>query len=128
MTALSGHVEAQHAYTEWFKNVVQILPSVRHHSWLDIERKIKTYRNYWQRHWESLYDIRREDTAENNMFFNKPWSEVTEQEIDDLAARLPAETGGWIFHRKLDLSRPTPHVEIPTAHPVIIEGWIKEIA
>jgi hypothetical protein len=111
MTALSGHVEAQHAYTEWFKNVVQILPSVRHHSWLDIERKIKTYRNYWQRHWESLYDIRQEDTAENNMFFDKPWSEVTDDDIRELASRLASELGGHIFHAKINWSRKTPHIE-----------------
>ena len=127
-SALRGDAGAIERYQEWLRQIVDSLPGVRHYSWWDMGRKIRSYRGYWQGHWESLYDIRREDTAENNMFFNKPWSEVTEQEIDDLAARLPAETGGWIFHRKLDLSRPTPHVEIPTAHPVIIEGWIKEIA
>jgi hypothetical protein len=127
-SALRGDAGAIERYQEWLRQIVDSLPGVRHYSWWDMGRKIRSYRGYWQGHWESLYDIRREDTAENNMFFNKPWSEVTEQEIDDLAARLPAETGGWIFHRKLELSRPTPHVEIPTAHPVIIEGWIKEIA
>jgi glycosyltransferase involved in cell wall biosynthesis len=110
IAALSGHAEAQHAYTEWFKNVVQVLPSVRHYSWLDIERKIKTYRGYWQRHWESLYDIRQEDTAENNMFFNKPWREVTDDDINSLATRLADEMGGHIFHTKIDWNRKTPHI------------------
>lgn len=111
MTALSGHVEAHHAYSTWFKNVVDALPSVRHYSWFDIERKIKTYRGYWQKHWESLYDIRQEDTAENNMFFDKPWSEVTDDDIRDLAVRLSSEMGGHIFHNKISWSRKTPHIE-----------------
>jgi hypothetical protein len=50
---------------------------------------------------------------------------VTDEEIDGLAARLAQETGGWIFHRRLDLTRATPHVEIKASHPVLIEGWIK---
>ena len=32
--------------------------------------------------------VGREDTAENNMFFDKPWSEVTEQDIKDLSIKL----------------------------------------
>ena len=111
MTALSGHAEAHHAYSAWFKNIVDGLPSVRHYSWFDIERKIKTYRGYWQKHWESLYDIRQEDTAENNMFFDKPWSDVTDDDIKVLAHRLSSELGGHIFHTKISWSRKTPHIE-----------------
>ena len=122
--ALSGDPNAKQAYQEWFSQVVENLPGVRHYSWWDMKRKIRTYRGYWQGHWESLYNIRREDTAENNMFFDKPWSQVTDQEIDDLAERLARDTGGWIFHRRLDLSRATPHVEISVSHPVVIEEWI----
>jgi hypothetical protein len=111
MTALSGHPEAQHAYSTWFKHIVDALPSVRHYSWFNIERKIKTYRGYWQKHWESLYDIRQEDTAENNMFFDKPWSDVTDDDIKTLAHRLSTELGGHIFHNKISWSRKTPHIE-----------------
>lgn len=111
MAALHGDIEAYDDYAKWFTNVVAMLPTVRHHSWLDIERKIKTYRGYWQRHWESLYNIRQEDTVENNMFFDKPWSEVTDEEIKELAIRLASETGGHIFHSKIDWSRPTPHLK-----------------
>jgi hypothetical protein len=111
IAALSGNDEALHAYQEWFKNVIGILPSPRHFSWFDIERKIKTYKNYWQKHWESLYDISQEDTAENNMFFDKQWSEVTDAEISELALRLASELGGHIFHRKIDWKNKAPHLE-----------------
>ena len=97
-----------------------------HYSWFDIERKIKTYKNYWQRHWESLYNIRQEDTVENNMFFNKKWSEVTDQDIEDLASRLEEEMGGWIFHKKIDFNNPTPSLNVEdNAHPEKIKEWIK---
>jgi hypothetical protein len=108
MAALAGNKQAQEAYEDWFKSTVEQLPSIRHFSWFDIPRKIRTYKNFWQRHWESLYGIKQEDTAENNKFFNKPWSQVTDKEIDDLAKRMEKELGGHIFHSKIDWSRPTP--------------------
>jgi hypothetical protein len=53
------------------------------------------------------------------MFFDKPWAEVTDQEIDDLSVKLESEMGGWIFHEKVDFSRKTPHVTINRAEPNI---------
>jgi hypothetical protein len=47
------------------------------------------------------------------MFFDKPWSEVTEEEIKKLAVRLSSELGGHIFHKKIDWSKKTPHLTIP---------------
>jgi len=106
MHALNGNVEALKAYEQWLQMCVATLPSVKHYSWIDIERKIKTYRDYWQAHWESLYNIKQEDTAQNNMFFDKQWSEVTDIEIKELAERLSKESGGHIFHTKVDWNKP----------------------
>ena len=111
IAALSGDTNALASYEQWFKSVVSQLPSVRHFSWIDIKRKIKTYKGYWQRHWESLYDIRQEDSAENNKFFDKPWADVTDEEINELAKRMAKELGGHIFHSKIDWSRPTPWIK-----------------
>ena len=112
MAALQGNIDALQSYENWFNQVVENIPSVRHFSWYDLERKIRTYRDFWQRFWESLYDIKQEDTPENNMFFDKKWSEVTDEEIKELAERLKNETGGHVFHRKIDFSSPTPFVRI----------------
>ena len=112
VAAMAGNENALEAYENWFRLIVNDLPSVRHFSWFDIERKIRTYRDFWQRHWESLYNVQQEDTAENNMFFDKPWSEVTDEEISMLAKRLAAELGGHVFHTKVDWSRPTPHLKV----------------
>ena len=112
ISALSGDKKSLDVYTDWFKRNIETLPGVRHHSWLDLSRKIRTYRDYWSKHWQSLYDVEQEDTVENNMFFDKPWSEVTEKEIDELAERLAKETGGHVFHSKIDWSTPTPYLQL----------------
>ena len=117
--ALSGNKDALDSYQQWFQNVVDMLPGVHHYSWFDIERKIKTYKNYWQRHWESLYDITQEDTPENNMFFDKTWKEVTSIEIKEKAKLLADATGGHVFHSKFDANLPTPHVNITRNHPEV---------
>jgi glycosyltransferase involved in cell wall biosynthesis len=117
MRALSGEPGTKNAYQNWFQRNVDMLPAVLHYSWFDLERKIRTYRDYWQKHWESLYDIKQEDTAENNMFFQKPWSEVTDENISELAVKLASETGGHIFHTPIDWSRPTSHLNIRLTPP-----------
>ena len=60
LSSLSGGVEN---YEKWVNLMVSSLPTVHHYSWFNIERKIKTYKNYWQKHWESLYDIKQEKKA-----------------------------------------------------------------
>ena len=122
--ALAGSEDALNQFQVWFLRMLEFLPSVRHYSWWNMPRKIKSYRGFWQRHWESLFDIKREDTAENNMFFDKPWSEVTDQEIEELSERLQREMGGWVFHRKIDFSRKTPSLCVPNSHPVLAKSWM----
>ena len=109
---MQGNKQALENYQKWFSHLVNVMPSIKHYSWIDIDRKIKTYKNYWQRHWESLYDVKQEDTAENNMFFDKPWADVDEQEISELAQRLAKETGGHVFHSKIDWNNPMPHLTL----------------
>ena len=82
---------------------------------------LKTYKNYWSQHWQSLYDIEQEDTPENNMFFNKSWTNVTEDEIKSLGDKLSKEMGGWIFHSKVDFSKKTPHIKVDRNQPKVME-------
>ena len=112
-------------FENWFKDIIDRLPSVHHYSWFDISRKIKTYSGFWSRHWQSLYNINQEDTPENNMFFNKSWEDVTEDDITTLSSKLEKEMGGWIFHSKVDFSTPTPHITLDVGHPEVIKDWIK---
>jgi glycosyltransferase involved in cell wall biosynthesis len=112
-------------YETWLNQVLTQVPAVQHYSWFNIERKIGTYRNYWSSHWQSLYDINQEDTAENNMFFDKPWSEISEGDISDLSSRLSEEMGGWIFHSKVNFDAKTPHITINRSHPGVAKDWVQ---
>ena len=103
--AVNGNDEALKMYGEWFNRCAELLPGVHHYSWYDLGRKIRTYRDYWSRHWESLYDIPQDDSPENNMFFQKSWVDVNENDIDSLATRLEEDMGGWVFHEPLDFSK-----------------------
>tara|TARA_R100000664_G_scaffold27406_1_gene38035 strand:+ start:960 stop:2885 length:1926 start_codon:yes stop_codon:yes gene_type:complete len=120
VAAASGDKQAAEQYQEWFNSLITQLPGVHHYSWFNMSRKIKTYKNYWQKHWESLYDITQEDTAENNMFFQRPWSEVSDEDIDNLAQELSEKMGGWVFHTPVDFSKPTPHLRILRNQPAIM--------
>lgn len=120
MKALQGNNDAMKNYEEWFNRAVDMLPCVHHYSWIDIPRKIRTYKNYWSQHWQSLYNIEQEDTPENNMFFDKKWSNVTDSEIKKLGEKLASEMGGWIFHDKVDFSRKTPHITVKRDQPQIM--------
>jgi len=124
--ALKGNNEAIDAYSLWIQHTLDSLPSVVHYSWYDIERKINTYKNYWSKHWQSLYDIIQEDTPENNMFFDKPWSKVSASDISKLSKKLEDKMGGWIFHTKVDFNTPTPWLSVnETVHPESIKDWLK---
>jgi glycosyltransferase involved in cell wall biosynthesis len=118
---------AREQYINWLTAVIQNLPGVYHYSWFDLQRKINTYRNYWTKHWQSMYNIKQEDKAENNMFFDKPWTEVNDDEIKEISDRLEQEMGGWIFHRKIDWNNPTPSVIIQgISHPRLMEDYLGE--
>jgi hypothetical protein len=125
LKALSGNVQAIEAYENWFNNCIHSLPSIQHFSWFNIGRKIRTYRDYWSKHWQSLYDIEQEDTEENNMFFDKTWADVSEDEIKDLASKLSDEMGGWIFHEKVDFDKKTPFIDSEIGVPEIMTSWTK---
>jgi glycosyltransferase involved in cell wall biosynthesis len=122
MAALSGDENAMSAYQAWFNNLIDMLPGVHHYSWYDIGRKINMYKNFWQKFWLSLYDMKQDDTADNNMFFDKPWSEISEEEINTMSSRLATELGGWVFHSKVDFSNPTPHLTIDRNEPAIMKN------
>ena len=117
---------ALNSYEDWINQIMERVPGVHHYSWFDIERKIKTYKGYWSKHWQSLYDIKQDDTADNNMFFNKKWSEVSDKDIKGLASKLEKEMGGWIFHSKVDFNRKSPHVKLKRSHPEVMKTWLKK--
>lgn len=122
MSALSGNEVSKDKYEEWFNRATEVLPGVHHFSWYNLPRKIKTYRDYWSQHWQSLYNIPQEDTADNNMFFDKSWSDVTDEEINELSQRLASELGGWVFHSKVNWDAKVPHVNLNRSLPKFMDS------
>ena len=118
--AMQGNQESLKDYENWFNTVISELPSVFHYSWKDIERKIKLYRDYWQNHWNDLWGKNSDDTAENNMMFDVPWSQVTDDMIKTRAVEIQNGTGGWIWHQKWQ-GQKLPHLTIIKSEPKIMK-------
>lgn len=122
--ALSGRSVSQTLYERWFNDVIAVLPGVHHYSWFDLQRKIRLYRDYWTSHWCSIEGRQYVDTAETNMMFDVPWSQVTDEMIDARAAEL-REIGGWIWHRKWDGTK-TPWMTVKRSEPKVMTPRKKE--
>ena len=117
LIALHGaSIQALIQYENWFNLCIQTLPSVYHFSWYNLERKIKLYRDYWQKHWNDLVGKNTNDTSENNMFFNLPWKEITDEMISNKAEELKNKCGGWVFHTKWNGTF-TPSIKINNEMP-----------
>lgn len=116
--ALIGTPGYLEGYERWVAQIENMLPTVYHYSWYDIERKITSYKTHWAKFWKSMYNLDTEDTAENNVCFDKPWSDVTEDDIKILAQRLEEERGGHIFHEKIDWSKKVPWIELTKSGPL----------
>ncbi len=115
--------EYRKAYEAWMKQVTSMLPTVQHYSWWHLDRKIKTYRGYWAKHWKSLFDITVTDTVENNMMFDKPWSEVTDDDITVRAQLMKEKLGGWVWHAKWNGVQTTPHMSFEVKIPDSMKSW-----
>ena len=120
--ALAGNQQAVVAYERWFNDVVSCLPAVFHYSWYDIGRKIRLYRDYWQNHWNALWDKDTADTAENNMMFQIPWREITDEMIDQRAELMRERLGGWVWHRPWDGVTRTPHITCKRTQPAVMKS------
>ena len=60
------------------------------------------------------------------MFFDKKWSDVSDEEINEISQRMKDEMGGWIFHERIDFSRPTPWMKIEKTHPGVMKDWLNK--
>ena len=120
--AMSGSEQALRQYEAWFNDVVSNVPSVFHYSWYDLERKIRLYRDYWQNHWNSLWDKDPSDSAENNMMFGVPWKDVTDDMIVQRASQMRSLLGGWIWHSRWDGKATTPHIRCSRTQPAVMKS------
>jgi glycosyltransferase involved in cell wall biosynthesis len=119
--AMVGNDQARKEYEAWFNQVVTGLPSVFHYSWFNLPRKIRLYRDYWQNHWNALWDKDTSDTAENNLMFGMPWAQVTDAMIESKAKEMKEKLGGWIWHRAWDGKTTTPHITCMRTQPKVMQ-------
>jgi len=116
----------QKAYETLMARLVSNFPAIYHYSWFSMERKISSYKTYWRKHWANFFNLDGSDTAENNVMFDKPWEEVTDEDIKVLADKMESEMGGWIFHKKIDFTKKTPWFKLAKTHPKVMEEWIRD--
>lgn len=119
--AMIGNEQARVQYEQWFNAAVLQLPCVFHYSWFDLPRKIKLYRDYWQNHWNALWDKDTSDTAENNLMFGVPWKDVTDQMIEQRAQEMKIKLGGWIWHKAWDGKVTTPCIQCSRTQPKVMQ-------
>ena len=125
IAALQGDENALKQYETWFNHMTEMLPSVHHFSWWDMERKIKNTRDHWSKFWGSMYNDPVDDTPENNKMFDCSWSDVTEEMIQERAKEFTEKLGGWIWHQKWDGKTITPHINSDKELPSIMKEWIQ---
>lgn len=110
-------------YGKMIKKYMSVYPAIYHYSWWSLSRKIQAYKTYWHKHWANFYNQDTKDTAENNVFFDKPWADVNNSDITNMSIKLEREMGGWIFHSKVNFSKPTPSFIFNEEHPKVMIGW-----
>lgn len=66
------------AYGAQMNEIFRELPIVYHYSWANIPRKIRSFRDFWDRCWSNLYN---EQVKEQRFFVGRNFSEVTDEEI-----------------------------------------------
>lgn len=120
--AMAGNEQARQQYESWFNDVVNAIPSVFHYSWYDLDRKVRLYRDYWQNHWNALWDKDASDSAKNNMMFGVPWKDVTDDMIAEKTSQMRTKLGGWIWHRPWDGNTTTPHVQCSRSQPAVMKS------
>jgi hypothetical protein len=59
------------------------------------------------------------------MFFDKCWTDISDDDITVMSKKLSSELGGWVFHSKVDFTKPTPHLKIDRRQPTVMKDWVK---
>lgn len=91
------NTESNVLYYDIFNCFIDKLPFMWHYSWYSIASKIRKYKLFWHSSWDSLYGELNQNPP-GFPFFDKPWEDVTDEDINEMADKLEAECGGHIFH------------------------------
>lgn len=90
----------QEEYGSKMNSLFNELPSVYHYSWCNLERKVRNFRDFWDKCWSNLYN-------EKNP--TKRFPDVnTEQDIKDAANKLKIQGGEHSQSKTFKLNRSNP--------------------
>lgn len=112
-------------YEASFNQALQSLPCVLHVSWYDLRRKIEHYRDFWPKFHASMYNLADPDTAERNVMFDKPWSQVSDSDIVAKATEL-IELGPRTFHTKLNPGKRGKTIPYSRPIPTSLQRWASQ--
>jgi glycosyltransferase involved in cell wall biosynthesis len=109
---------ARSRYQFGFNELLEKVPAVFHVSWLNVERKLRHYREHWPRFHASLFD--EPEDAARSPIGGKPWRELSDAELERAAARLRAD-GPRVLHGE---QPPGPVIRVGQPPPAILEPWL----
>lgn len=110
-------------YERWVNKIIERLPFVWHFSWWSIYSKMVKYKLFWNDSWISLYNEKRPEGY--NPFFDKPFKDVSEEEMQIMAKKLERETSGHIFHTPYRGEK-TNSIQVYKDIPEVAKEWADE--
>ena len=51
---------------------------------------------------------------------------MKQSEIKELSVKMEKELGGWVFHSRVDFSKPTPWIKISRSEPKLSKQWTEK--
>jgi hypothetical protein len=114
------------AYEQWFNKITDKMPYVFHVSWWSVYNKMLNYKLHWNDFWKNMYNEERPEGY--NPFFNKPFDQVTNEEMKTLASQIENEISGHIFHSPWEsgITQSTNGIKINKPIPEIVKCWCEQ--
>jgi hypothetical protein len=112
-------------YENWINKIVNKLPVIHHYSWYSVYQKMIKYKLFWAVSWNSLYGPDLLKSKDWNPFFNKPFKQVTDEEMITTARQIESETSGHIFHSEYvpGISTKTNGMKVLAVKPYSMIEW-----
>jgi glycosyltransferase involved in cell wall biosynthesis len=112
-------------FAKFYNWVAKSYPTVYHFSWASLERKLRSFKGFWSVQWAATFGCDLKDTAENNVFFDKPWTNVNDDDIKETAEKLKC-IGPRLAHEKIDYNLNTSHMltDLSVDPPKYMHSWL----
>lgn len=98
-------------YGKMMNEIFQEIPSVYHYSWCDLHRKVKNFKQFWNKCWNNLY---RDENPEDRFPEVKDENDV--ESIKAVVDRLRIQGG----------ENEAPTFELKRSNPSVMKGWLSE--